>query len=103
MSVGSNGATEDFQEKLDALKADLESLQSHVRGLAGDIGEVATERMNSALADAMKSVHELTGRVEGWGNDNLSSLRDSVRNQPLAALAISMGAGALIGALLLRR
>jgi ElaB/YqjD/DUF883 family membrane-anchored ribosome-binding protein len=102
MAMG-NGASEDFQAKLDALKADLESLQTHVRGLAGDIGEVATERMNSALSDAMKSVHELTGRVEGWSNDNLSSLRESVRNQPLSACVIAMGAGALLGAILLRR
>jgi ElaB/YqjD/DUF883 family membrane-anchored ribosome-binding protein len=98
-----NGNSHDLQSKLDALKADLEALQGHVRGLAGEVGGVAAERMNSVIADAMESVHEMTDKVEGWSTDNLESLRDSVRNQPLAALVLSMGAGALLGAILLRR
>ena len=104
-SAASSAAADgyDMQAKLDALKADLESLQGHVRGLAGDVGGVAAERMNTVLADAMESVQEMTDKIEGWGNDNLESIRDSVRDQPLAACVLSMGAGALLGALLLRR
>jgi len=41
--------------------------------------------------------------VETWTNDNLDSARESVWAQPLAAIALSMGAGALLGAIFLRR
>ena len=99
----SNANGHDLQKRLDDLKADLEALQGHVRGLAGEVGGAAAERMNTVLADAMESVHEMTDKVEDWGTDNIDSLRDSVRNQPLAAVVLSMGAGALLGAILLRR
>jgi hypothetical protein len=42
------------------------------------------------------------GRLEAWGSENLAGVREAVRNQPLKACALSIGAGALIGALLLR-
>jgi ElaB/YqjD/DUF883 family membrane-anchored ribosome-binding protein len=98
-----NGSEHDFQARLQALREDLEALQGDMKGLAGDVGDVAAERMNSALSDAMTSVQELTDRVEDWSNDNLESVRESVRAQPLAAIALSMGAGALLGAIFLKR
>ena len=98
-----NANGHDVQSRLDALKADLEALQGHVRGLAGEVGGDAAERMNTVLADAMESVHDITDSIEDWGTDNIDSLRDQVRSQPLAAVVLSMGAGALLGAILLRR
>lgn len=98
-----NSEASDMQAKLDALKGDLESLQQHMRGLASDVGGVAAERMNTVLADAMESVQEMRERVSDWSDDNLESFRETVRNQPLAACVLSMGAGALLGAILLRR
>ena len=97
-----NGS-DDMQSKLDALKADLEALQLDMRGLAGEVSGVASERMNEALSSAMEAVQDMAERVEGWGEDNLESVREQVRNQPLASVVLSMGAGAILGALLLRR
>jgi ElaB/YqjD/DUF883 family membrane-anchored ribosome-binding protein len=98
-----NGNGNDLQAKLDALKADLEALQTDVKGLAGEVSTAAAERMNGAINDAMESVQDMAERVEDWSNDNLETLRETVRNQPLAAVVLSMGAGALLGAILLRR
>lgn len=92
-----------MQGRLDALRADLEALQTDMRGLAGEVSGAAQERMNDALENAMEAVQDMADRVEGWGTDNLESIRDQVRNQPLASVALCVGAGALLGALLLRR
>src|SRR3712207_1692993 len=98
-----NGNDNDMQGRLDALMADLEALQHDMKGLAGDVGGVATERMNDALNSAMEAVTDMAERVEGWGEDNLENLREQVRSQPLASVVLSIGAGAILGALLLRR
>ncbi len=94
---------DDFHGKLSALKSDLAALQKDVRGIAGDAGEAATAKMNEALNGAMETVQDMAERVEDWGADHIVSLREQVREQPLAACALAMGAGALLGALLLRR
>ncbi len=94
---------DDFQDKLSALKSDLSALQKDVRGIAGDAGEAATAKMNEALNGAMETVQDMADRIEDWGADHIVSLREQVREQPLAACALAMGAGALLGALLLRR
>lgn len=93
----------DLQGKLDALKADLEALQRDIKGLAGDVSGVASERASLALGEAMTRVQEITDRVEEWSEDNLQSFREQVRDQPLASVALSVGVGALIGAILFRR
>jgi ElaB/YqjD/DUF883 family membrane-anchored ribosome-binding protein len=102
-SQNGNDDDTDMQGRLESLKADLEALQNDMKGFAGEVSGVAAERMNDALENAMEAVHDMAERVEGWGTDNLESVRDQVRNQPLASVLLSVGAGALLGALLLRR
>ena len=92
-----------MHDRLAALREDLEALQSDVRGLAGDAGDAASAKMNEAINDAMESVQDLTDRFEEWGEDHLVSVRQSVRDQPLAACALAMGIGAMLGAVLFRR
>jgi ElaB/YqjD/DUF883 family membrane-anchored ribosome-binding protein len=48
-------------------------------------------------------VDRLSEEVEEWASENADSARETIRNQPLAACVLSISAGALIGALLLRR
>ena len=64
-----------------------------------------TQKMSrNALTGLLrKRSSQAAGEVETWTNDNLDSARESVRAQPLAAIALSMGAGALVGAIFLRR
>ncbi len=94
---------DELRAKLQALREDLEALQGNMKGLAGDAGDAAAAKMNAAIDDAMGSVQDIAQRAEDWGEDHIASIRESVREQPLAACALAMGAGALLGAILFRR
>ncbi len=96
----SNGS--EVQSRLNALRADLDALQKDMRGLVGEVGDVASKEVQGAMGGAIHSAQEAVERLEDWGNENLDGVRDVVRTQPLAACVLSMSAGALIGALLLR-
>lgn len=93
----------DVQQRLDALRGDLDALQADMRGLIHDAGNEAQARVNGAVSNAKQYAKDKADEVEEWGEENVESMRDAVRTQPLAACAISMSAGALIGALFLRR
>jgi len=100
--------------KLGALRSDLEAIQNDIKKAARDGEGVVNERAQAAL-HAAESIAERALRlaeetamdwadeVETWTNDNLDSARESVRAQPLSAMLLSLGAGALLGAIFLRR
>ncbi len=104
----------DIDNRLEALRSDLDTLQSDVSGLAGDAGVVANERISMAIRSAedvaKRALHlaedatsEAIGTVEHWANGNLDAVRSSIRNQPLYAIGLSVGLGAVVGAVLSRR
>jgi hypothetical protein len=78
-----------------AVRADLDALQKDVLGLVSDVRGAAGREVRGAVDGA-------AGWVESWGQENLAGVREAVRSQPLRACALSIGAGAIIGALLLR-
>ena len=98
----SNSNGSEVQARINALRADLDALQKDMRGLVSDVGDVASKEVQGAMGGAIHSAQEAAERLEDWGNENLDGVRDAVRTQPLAACVLSMSAGALIGALLLR-
>lgn len=81
--------------KFDRLQSDLETLREDAKQLASGVGEMA----DSAVQAAGRAYND-AGK---WTDGNISSVRDSVRDQPLTAILVSLGAGALLGALFLRR
>jgi ElaB/YqjD/DUF883 family membrane-anchored ribosome-binding protein len=107
--------------RLTALRRDFEVLQSDIKGLAGDVGVIASERaqltMRSAedVADRAMLLAEEAAReakvmasefrddAEEWAEENAENLRAQVRDQPLMALLIAGGVGAFLGAIFLRR
>ncbi|MBI1328622.1 MAG: DUF883 family protein [Alphaproteobacteria bacterium] len=117
--------TRALEEQVAALMADLESLRSDVAGLAQASGAYASKRANGAYhaaretageaydearetaAEALKAAQArldaLSRQAESWTNDNMGNLRETVKEQPLMAVALAVSAGALLGALLLRR
>jgi len=99
----SNGSVH-LERKLTALQGDLNRLQRDLRGLAAAGGEIAGERVNDALESASDSARAAAGRavgqIETWTNGNLDPMRNRVRSQPLGSVLLSVGAGALVGALL---
>jgi ElaB/YqjD/DUF883 family membrane-anchored ribosome-binding protein len=82
------------KRKVRAMRSDFNAWQKDMRGTMNDIGE-ATREARHAMGGAIE-------RFESWGEDNLPRVAEAVRSQPFKACAISLGAGALIGALLLR-
>jgi len=97
---GRNGA--DLQGRLSSLREDIDALQHDMRGLMSDVGDVATDQAQAVMNGAMDTASETVDRVSEWSSDNLEGVRQAVRTQPLAACVLSMSAGAIIGALLLR-
>jgi len=106
--------TKGIDKRLGALRSELNALQGDMKGLAGDVTDVADGRVHRAIRDAEQvaerayrlaeeSVEHAADDVETWTNDNLDSARQSVRAQPLAAVALSVGIGAFLGAIFLRR
>ena len=91
-----------MQSRLNSLRADFDALQNDVRGLASDVGNAASTQAQEIMSDAMDTASGAVDRVSEWGTENLNGVRSAVKSQPLAACMLSMSAGALIGALLLR-
>src|SRR5262245_31183742 len=83
------------QGRMSAVRADLNALQKDVRGLMNDVGGSATREVRDVMGGAFE-------RLEEWGTENLAGVREAVRSQPLKACVLSIGAGAILGALLLR-
>ena len=97
---GRNGAN--VQARLSSLRDDLDALQQDMRGLVNDVGGAASEQVQGVVNGAIDSASEAVERVSEWSKENLDGVRQAVRIQPLAACALSISAGAIIGALLLR-
>lgn len=92
----------DMQARLGTLRADFGALQQDIGALVSDVGEAASEQVHGVVNAAKESASEAIERVELWGSENLEPVREAVRTQPLAACVLSMSAGAIIGALLMR-
>ena len=67
-----------------------------------DPSNFTMDGIGEATREARHAVGGAVERFESWGEDNLPGVAEAVRSQPFKACAISLGAGALIGALLLR-
>jgi ElaB/YqjD/DUF883 family membrane-anchored ribosome-binding protein len=103
----------DLDRRIETLRSDFDQVQSHAKDLAGDAGDAAAGQAHAAMR-AAESVAEralrlaeetaqgFAGDIEHWTNDNLDVARGKVREQPLAALLISMGIGLLFGAIFLK-
>ena len=103
MAVRRKKNADTLEARLGALRDDLEALQTDMKGLADGVGDAASDRLNEMLQTTEDMAEQITAQVENWTSENTESLRETVREQPLLALALSMCAGALLGAIFLRR
>ncbi len=106
--------TEAMDTRLGSLRSELETLEADMKVIVGDVEGIVDSRVRLAIrraediahgayALAEESVAHAAGDVRKWADGNLGSARRSVRTRPLSALALSLGAGALIGAIFTRR
>ena len=107
--------------RLEQLRRDFDVLQDDIKGLAGDVGVVASERAQLAMRsaedvadramrlaeEAAREARVIAGELredaEEWAEENAENLRSKVREQPLTSLLIAGGIGAFLGAIFLRR
>jgi ElaB/YqjD/DUF883 family membrane-anchored ribosome-binding protein len=66
------------------------------------VAERAYVLAEEAAAQASKRAFEAAEDIEEWTTENAETLRATVRDQPLTALAVAAGVGAFL-ALLLKR
>jgi len=114
-------ANGNIEARLAALRADFDALQTDLKGLYGDVGQIASER----AALAMRSAEEIADRAvalaeeaakeakvtaleykeeaQEWADENAEELREHVRAQPIQSLLIAGGLGVFLGAVFLRR
>ena len=92
----------ELDARVNALKEDFDSLQHDVRELLNSLGHEASAGLLSVSEAATDAASNAVEQVETWGEAGAESVRGAIRTQPLAAIALSMGAGALIGSWLRR-
>lgn len=121
MAAKKKTAGGNIEARLEALRGDFATLQADLKGLYGDVSDVAATRAQAAMQAAeevadramllaeeaareakLKAV-EYKDEAQEWAEDNADELRAQVRAQPLASLLIAGGIGAFLGAILLRR
>lgn len=96
--------------RLGVLRSELETLESDMKKVAGDVEGIADNRVQLALRKAEDVAHNayrlaedtaahVVHDVDEWAVGNLNTARKSIRAQPFSALALSLGVGALIGAI----
>lgn len=111
LSKSNTGAAD---PRLGLLRSELETLEADLKIIVGDVEGIVDGRVHlairkaqdiahSAYAFAEESVGNTADDVKKWAGGNLSSARNSVRTRPLLALGLSLGAGALLGAIFTRR
>jgi ElaB/YqjD/DUF883 family membrane-anchored ribosome-binding protein len=89
-----NGA----EAALESLQEDLAVLQKNMSKIVAGLGDKASE----GVTQAMRTAEDVAEQVEEYGQEGVDTVRSTIRAQPLMALAISVGAGALLGAYLNR-
>ncbi|NIJ47962.1 hypothetical protein [Rhizomicrobium electricum] len=96
--------------RLGALRSELETLETDMKVLVGDVEGIVDSRVHHAIRKAEdvahgayrlaeESVAHVANDVKDWTDGNLATVRRSVRARPLSLLALSLGTGALVGAI----
>lgn len=87
------------EPSLSDVRADLEQLRVDFAKLVETLGHTARDGVKGAANDAEAAA----GEVKEWADVQAETLRGSIQAQPLMAVAVAAGVGALLGHILLRR
>ena len=89
----------DGNDQIGVLRADIDALRAAVSDLTRHLGKAGANGA-AAAADGMKAAANDAGR---WVSDRSQVVGEAVKAQPLLACSVSLAAGAVLGALLVRR
>ena len=84
------------------IAAQLEELQSQLGILRKDAKHL-TDGLSKTASVAMDTAEATYQGVGKWTTDNVDNVYEWSRDQPLTACLVSIGIGAVLGALFLRR
>lgn len=85
---------------LQSIQEDIAALQANMSKVIAGLGGAASEGVTQAMHTASSTAEDVVEQVEEFGAESVDTVRSTIRAQPLVACAISVGAGALLGALL---
>lgn len=88
----------ELDTRIQALREDFDTLQHDMRQLLNSLGTEASNRVSAVTETASEVASNAAEQVE----EGTETVREAIKSQPFAAIALSMGAGALIGSLLRR-
>jgi ElaB/YqjD/DUF883 family membrane-anchored ribosome-binding protein len=109
-----------IEARLDAVRADLEKLEEGAAALPQEANEAASEGHRTAMRAAQKiaersvalaeeastrmseAAQDAAETMQDWADLYAESFRGAVREQPGRSILMSLGAGALVGALISR-
>lgn len=103
-------AERDLQKEFDALKRDLNRVQTDLKKLTETGGEMASEALQSARAKLEEETQRLIERLQITateakvkGQQALHEVEHQVEEHPMASLLTSFGVGFLVGWLISRK
>lgn len=91
-----------FDARIVELQEDFESLQNAFGSLLDHMAQNTSEGLSGAAQSAGETISDAATQMETWSEAGTETVRGAIRTQPLAAIALSMGAGALLGAYMRR-
>ncbi|HTT85094.1 MAG TPA: hypothetical protein VMF67_16580 [Rhizomicrobium sp.] len=90
------------RKQANRIAAQLEELQSQLSSLRKDARHL-TDGLSKTAGVAMDTAEAAYQGVGKWTSDNVDSVCEWGRDQPLTACLVSLGVGAILGAIFLRR
>jgi hypothetical protein len=85
------------------IRDDLRNLQTDLRALGSEIGDVAAARAVRAIRPAKEALEQITSRLEGATNGHAKIQVRGEDVRKVAAIALAAGAGAVVAGLMARR
>ena len=87
------------EASLNDVKSDLDQRRADFTKLLETLGKTAKHSVKGAKGEAESAA----GEVGDWAEEQVLTLRESIREQPITACAIAAGVGVILGQILLRR
>jgi ElaB/YqjD/DUF883 family membrane-anchored ribosome-binding protein len=90
------------RKQVNRLAAQLDELQSQLSSLRKDARQL-TDSVSKTAGAALSTAEATYKDVGKWTSDNVDNVYEWGHDQPLTACLVSLGIGAVLGALFLRR
>lgn len=87
------------EANLNDVKSDVDQLKADFTRLMDTLGKTAKHGVKGAKGEAETAA----GEMSEWAEEQVLTLRETIRDQPIKACAIAAGVGVILGQILLRR